>query len=69
MITHRAAPYPSTIVVAGMPGAVTKVTVKLNDITHGNFAGRRWLELHRKVTAELKLLGRAPKEPPILAHC
>ena len=31
-----ATPYPSNIVVAGMPGAVTKVTVKLNDITHSN---------------------------------
>ena len=30
-----AAPYPSSIVVAGMQGAVTKVTVKLNNITHG----------------------------------
>ncbi len=31
-----ATPYPSNIVVAGMPGAVTKVTVKLNSITHTN---------------------------------
>ena len=31
-----AAPYPSKIVVAGMPGAVSKVTVNLNDLTHGN---------------------------------
>ena len=31
-----AAPYPSNIMVSGMPGAVTKVTVKLNSITHGN---------------------------------
>jgi len=29
-----AAPYPSSIVVAGIQGAVTKVTVKLNNITH-----------------------------------
>ena len=31
-----AALYPSSIVVAGMQGSVTKVTVKLNNITHGN---------------------------------
>ena len=29
-----ASPYPSNIVVAGIPGAVTQVTVKLNSITH-----------------------------------
>ena len=29
-----ASPYPSDIVVAGVPGAVTRVTVKLNNITH-----------------------------------
>ena len=29
-----ASPYPSDIVVAGVPGAVTRVTVKLNSITH-----------------------------------
>ena len=31
-----AALYPSSIMVAGMQGSVTKVTVKLNNITHGN---------------------------------
>ena len=31
-----ASPYPSNITVAGMPGLITKVTVKLNNITHGN---------------------------------
>ena len=31
-----ATPYPSKIVFAGIPGAVTKVTVKLNSITHTN---------------------------------
>ena len=30
-----ASPYPSNITVAGMPGSITKVTVKLNNITHG----------------------------------
>jgi hypothetical protein len=29
-----ASPYPSNIVVAGMPGSISKVTVKLNNITH-----------------------------------
>ena len=32
----KPSPYPSNIVVAGMPGTVTKVTVKLNNITHTN---------------------------------